>query len=90
MAWKYVMFNMNDMWELPIIFPDKLVHIEVASAILPTLPVPAKCRLSSAGMIERLYVEAVGRHSETLNISAHPSDEQVINTMGYLHGIGLK
>ena len=88
MGWKYLMIE-NRLAAYPVIFPDKLVHIEVATVmrlIVPTIdkqqPMPV-----SAGFIESLYVEGVGGDSKTLKMSSRPGDEGIINRYKYFHGI---
>jgi len=88
MGWKYVVIT-NKLADYPIIFPDKLVHIEVATVcrlIVPTIdkiePMPV-----SAGDIGYLEVEGIGGWSSTLQMNSRPIDERLINTYPYLHGI---
>ena len=88
MAWKYVMFQHGDTFRVPILFPDKLVHADIAERLFPCMPIPAKTRIVSAGMIEQLYVEGVYGKSETLNInSLEKEDQETINYLTYRHGI---
>ena len=92
MAWKYIMFE-NKIGEtsvmFPVIFPDKMVHSQVAMALRPFMPgwgnggvVPV-----SAGKIEHLSVEGLGGDSETLGLASNKEDTKTIENYTYLHGI---
>jgi hypothetical protein len=93
MAWKYVMFN-NRMtggteFLLPVIFPDKLVHLDVAMRLRSIMPGWGHGGVSalSAGMIEHVRPVGLGGRSETLGVGAQPNDNDVIATYSYRHGI---
>lgn len=88
MGWKYVMVQ-NHLANYPIIFPDKLVHIEVATVMRLVVPVIGKRQAMpvSAGMIEQVFVKGVGGDSETLRMTSRPIDERIINLYNYEHGI---
>jgi hypothetical protein len=88
MGWKYVMIE-NKLAAYPIIFPDKLVHLEIATVCRLIVPEVDRWapRPVSAGMIESLYVEGVGGESETLRMTSRHDDETIINRYKYFHGI---
>ena len=72
----------------PIIFPSRLVPLEVFTVcklLIPENLGPVTAR--SAGSIEQLYVEGVGDKSETLKIKSHRDDQDIINRYNYFHGI---
>lgn len=89
MGWKYIMLEIQEGYRFPIIFPDKLVHKDVAEALrrcTPSKKGPAVA--TSAGTIEILDVRGVGGSSETLCIeSLGVDDENIINNYNYGHGI---
>lgn len=88
MGWKYVMIE-NHLAAYPIIFPDKLVHIEVATVMRLVVPaIRGKFAMPvSAGMIEDLAVGGVGGDSETLKMASRHEDADIINRYKYFHGI---
>lgn len=92
MAWKYVMLQ-STIGETkvlhPIIFPDLLVHRDVAMAIRKECPGwhHGGVRAISAGMIARVTVPEPTGESETLGLKARASDQDVIITLPYSHGI---
>lgn len=86
---KYIMFKIGD-FKTPVIFPDKLVHDDMAKALLPmlrrnfkTLPVS----IVSAGMIGDLVVGGTYGESTTMLIRSDKDDTDVINTFPYCHGL---
>jgi hypothetical protein len=94
MAWKYVMmdvrFPKTGLHVLfPVIFPDKLVHSYVASAMSTVLAAHGMPSVSvaSAGKIEEVTVDGLGGGSETLAKVAMDVDTDVINNYEYKHGI---
>lgn len=88
MSWKYIVFGAGLM-EIPVIFPDRLVHVDVAKAIVRALPRVrvVACKVVSAGMLEFPSLECHGR-SETLGIDSRgEEDSRLILMYDYLHGI---
>lgn len=81
---KYIMFKqqVGDMDKLvPIIFPNDLVHEDVAKALQES--VLKDHTIVSAGSISLLNLKAEGR-SETLNIESNPvMDSHVIKMNDY-------
>ena len=81
---KYIMFKQekNGLVELiPILFPNKLVHKDVADALQQD--VLKGCSIHSAGSISPLNLIPEG-HSETLGIKSDPiTDEYVIKMVDY-------
>lgn len=81
---KYIMFKqqMDDIDKLiPIIFPNDLVHEDVAKALQQS--VLEDCSIVSAGIINPLNLKAEGG-SETLNIESNPEiDSHVIKMNDY-------
>lgn len=71
--------------KIPIIFPDILVHQDVAEAIR-RLPQMRMSEPDSAGFIQMHNISCHGE-SETLHITAKDEDSDIISTMDYLHGI---
>lgn len=93
---KYVMLEITlaggeaPPFKLPVIFPDKLVHKDMAmhvkSVAWATWP---RCNVNvvSAGEIQLSDVQCFGK-SETLGVeSREDADAHVIETYDYLHGI---
>jgi hypothetical protein len=97
MAWKYVMLRWklsgSTAVDLPIIFPDKLVHADVAAAIMAMMEVngymksDATIEPISAGMIEIILPEGLGGKSETLGLESVSQDATLIRNYAYNHGI---
>jgi len=73
----------------PVIFPDKMVHKEVALMLRYCQPGWHKggVKAVSAGMIEHVIVEGLHGSSETLNLESKESDASVIDAYSYTHGI---
>lgn len=92
MGWKYIMFE-NTIGDLkilfPVIFPDKMVHSEVAAVLRHCQSGWGKggVRAVSAGMIEHIQVDGLGGESETLNLKSKAEDAGVIEGYSYLHGL---
>jgi hypothetical protein len=91
MAWKYVVLS-NGTFEFPIIFPDKMVHADVAKYMKHYLNHDFVTNdnywgVVSAGMIDDILPENVHGMSGTLNVSSRPQDKPMIETYAYLHGI---
>lgn len=93
MGWKYIMFE-NRMSEgtkflFPVIFPDKMVHSEVAAALRHCQPGwhHGGVAAISAGMIEHITIDGLHGSSETLNLESNPEDTATIESYSYAHGI---
>lgn len=87
---KYVMFKTPDGRHIPIIFPDALVHADVAIMIHDSEHVRSvyggALAPVSAGTYSSFGGTAAGS-SETLEIASHPDDERHIRMFDYNHGI---
>jgi hypothetical protein len=92
MAWKYIMFE-NRIGEIkmlfPVIFPDKMVHKDVAAVLRHLQPGWDKGGVVavSAGMIEHITVDGLHGYSETLGLESNPDDASTIDVYSYAHGI---
>lgn len=92
MGWKYIMFE-NTIGDskilFPVIFPDKMVHKDVAAVLRHCQPGwhHGGVKVVSAGIIGVLDIAGVNGESETLNIKSSKEDESVINNYNYCHGI---
>jgi hypothetical protein len=92
MGWKYVMFE-NKIGEtkflFPVIFPDKMVHRQVAEMLRRAMPGwnADGVKPVSAGKIEHIDVTGLGGDSETLNLKSIPEDKNTIENYSYSHGI---
>ncbi len=89
MGFKYIMLELDSgsfKRRVPIIFPDLLVHADVAAALQQT-PGMADAKPVSAGSID-LFAEACHGKSTTLNVASNgEGDAELINTFPYFHGI---
>ena len=88
MGFKYVMLEIDNgafKRRLPIIFPDILVHADVAAAV-QSLPMMGEAKPIAAGSIDLMAAACHGR-SSTLNVSAGETDAELINTFPYFHGM---
>jgi hypothetical protein len=77
-------------FKLPIIFPDKLVHVDVAAAMREVVKSTwKKCKVTyvSAGSVHLDDVHCSGK-SESMELeSRRTADNAVINMYDYLHGV---
>ena len=94
MGFKYIVLEIDrksaGIQRLPVIFPDVMVHRDVAAVIsqLPNFKA-TQPKVVSAGSIE-LTAEHCGDGSETLQIEeGDPGDRDLINSFPYFHGIIL-
>lgn len=83
---KYVMFAKpfpkGDLVQfMPVVFPDNLVHADVAAALKPLLGDPV-----SAGDVTILGANVSGK-SSTLNLKSHPKDGVMLRMCDYGFGI---
>lgn len=94
--WKYVMFEGNGR-ALPILFPNELVHADVASHmglmvrkhVIAQQPTDWSSKLVSAGFCSSLVVTGVHGKSESLdNLPVRAEDRALINLWPYDHGRG--
>lgn len=76
--------------ELPIIFPNHLVHADVAGVLLDSeiLP-PGKWSVVSAGEFTPSAVHICCGHSETLNIGSRGTVDELLISM-HDYGAGIK
>ncbi len=89
MGFNYIVFSVpsGDMRrEVPIIYPDFLVHSHVAEA-LQKVPGMENCSVMSAGSILVDALSCTGR-SNTLDADSRgATDEKLINMFHYFHGL---
>jgi hypothetical protein len=89
---KYVMFRVKHgavSRDVPVMFPDILVHQEVARAMMPCMRRHfdnANISLVSAGDFDQMDCKCSGE-STSLGLKARPEDGNIILTYAYLHGI---
>lgn len=90
MGWKYIMMESvtpgGTHILTPILFPDKIIHIEMYTVARMLLP-EKKVLPYSAGEVGLVRVSRLGGRSETLNLDSLEGDKEVINQYPYLHGI---
>jgi len=96
MSWKYVMFQDKHGRQFPVIFPQELVHAEIAHAI-PSAYRSGELKEGkrdwdcpkavSAGFIEGLTITHACRESESLDMKARKEDRRIINNHPYEKGI---
>jgi hypothetical protein len=92
MGWKYIMAEITMPQGLkvkvPIIFPDKLIHLEVATVIKLVAPLDGnKPQIVSAGTIEHIVPVGLGGESDTLKLKSRESDALTIKQYSYFHGV---
>lgn len=96
MAWKYIVFEIETpsriKMELPVIFPDKLVHADVAEALHRVLRKTFHHAMSkplSAGAISMVRIPfGTEGESKTLKLKSRTEDDDVlIESFEYSHGI---
>lgn len=71
---------------IPLIFPDMLVHADVAKSITRALPNPTYPVAAGEISVGILGYECHG-FSETLKLQSRPQDASIINSMDYCHGL---
>lgn len=92
MGFNYVVLQVEDkdgfIREVPIIYPDSLVHIDIAQAIKSLLKTDKnEVEPVSAGSID-FVVESCHGKSTTLDLTSRDKeDRQLINAYPYFHGI---
>lgn len=90
---KYIMLKLEDQCKnIPVIFPDILVHAHVAAAITRTLEMQGVrgAKVVSAGKID-ITAHGAGGESETLCIESRGErDTDVVNQYPYMHGIEVE
>lgn len=93
MGWKYVMLEVSfgeTKMLFPIIFSDKMVHIEIATVAKLCGPLEGRpTKVISAGNIEHLEISGLGGGSETLALKSRKTDREVIENYSYDHGIDM-
>lgn len=91
MGWKYVMIEATfgtTKRVFPIIFPDAMVHAEVAAVAVLCSPMDGnKPRVVSAGNVDMLDLSGCSGKSTTLKLSSRPEDATIIWNYDYEHGI---
>lgn len=91
MAWKYIMFRTAQGQLLPVIFPDVMVHNEVANGIRRAHPPLRSAAIESAGTIDGISPFNLGGDSETLRLQSIPGrDNHVITSFQYNHGYDVQ
>lgn len=82
---KYIMLKTKAGQKIPIIFPEHMVHSEVASAITRSGQIPNVIGVDSAGYCKLDGVHCFGE-SSTLDLNHKMTDASIIQTYDYLHG----
>jgi hypothetical protein len=89
---KYIMLEQiigDIVRKIPIIFPDILVHDDVARVLIIDLCAKnLDTKVVSAGKIVMKCLETYDK-STTLKLQANKIDKDIINSYDYLHGIGF-
>lgn len=91
--WKYVVFQANDQ-KLPIIFPNDLIHKDVADAVhrairqhvIQAQPDNWISKPVSAGFLSGMVVTGVHGRSESMDLRRDEHDRALINTFPYCFG----
>jgi hypothetical protein len=79
---KYIMFQTKDGRKIPIIFPNLMVHSQVASKLNDLIP---DAEVISAGEISLKVYKCYG-HSTTLKVGVKKGDATLIHEYDYFHG----
>lgn len=91
MGWKYVMMEATygkSAVLFPVIFPDKMVHLEMATVLKLMSPLDGhKPRVVSAGEVTGLIVNATVGRSVTLQVDSREEDAGIIESYPYIHGV---
>lgn len=81
---KYVMLKRGDQL-IPVIFPDVLVHRDIAKALQGTLAL-SRSQVVSAGLVDGLLVLGTSGDSKTLGVESRPEDARTILCHDYAQG----
>lgn len=96
---KYVVIRVNDTYDYPIIFPDKICHDTMADSARMAITIDLqqsgskhwKTEVISAGRISFHGVQHMSHGSETLSIKSDDKqaveDRDMIDNYKYSHGI---
>ena len=82
---KYIILQTKDGRKIPIIFPDFMVHSEVANKIGEILSLTNSTKVVSAGEI-KISVQNCSGKSETLGVGVRKGDATLIHEYDYFHG----
>lgn len=83
---KYIIYEkkiLGMIQKIPIIFPNQLVHLDVAKALTKVI---GSSRIVGAGDCY-IKVSGVGGKSTTIGIKSKKGDEELINTFEYFYGM---
>lgn len=84
---KYVMFEVDTgdglIQQIPVIFPNALVHAEVAKRIERAVSRNWPCKVVAAGSVNMVASSTHGS-SETLGLASRREDAEVINRCDYM------
>lgn len=85
---KYVMFKLEDGRELPVVFPNEMVHSLLAGAVVRMLHRPHKVRATpvSAGELS-FHAFSCSGESTTLKLKAREQDRDAVNGINYTCGM---
>ena len=87
---KYIIFTklIGDLpQEIPILFPNELVHLEVAKALVKVV---GTSKIVAAGEFNSMQINSEGFHGKSVSIgikSRGPRDGVMISLVDYLKGI---
>lgn len=96
---KYVIIRVNEMYDFPFFFPDKVCHDTMADSARMAITIDLqqsgskhwKTEVISAGRISFHGVQHMSHGSETLDIEKNldrlGKDKDLIETYEYLHGV---
>ena len=87
---KYIMLQIKTggvSQRIPVLFPDALVHAEVAEALLKHIPTLKKAKTINAGTVKVHASVDEASESTTLELKAGSDDSMIINTHDFFHGI---
>lgn len=87
-GWKYVMLEGVLGMQLPVIFPEILVHADIAKGVFYTTDRSLGLeRTVSAGFVDGLLAVNTSGKSESLNLETRAEDASIINTNPYTKGL---
>lgn len=82
---KYIMFQTKDGRKIPIIFPNFMVHSEVADKLKTIFSLTNSVKVVSAGEI-KISVSNCSGKSETLGVGVRKGDATLIHEYDYFNG----
>ncbi len=74
--------------EIPVIFPNEIVHLDIAKTLIAMCPGFEKGKAVSAGFVNSMDIDApLHGKSDSLKLITRDEDKSLVQMNDYLHGI---